>query len=81
MGQGTTGAGGAGHPHGRDSLVVINGNLNPVEITIPEGRGRNYTLVWDSERERPDVVPDTVAPGEVVTVEALSMQVYLANPS
>ncbi len=71
----------SGHPHGRDSLVVINGNLNPVEITIPEGRGRNYTLVWDSERERPDVVPDTVAPGEVVTVEALSMQVYLANPS
>ncbi|MGM0385057.1 MAG: glycogen debranching protein GlgX [Actinomycetota bacterium] len=69
----------SGHPHGRDSLVVVNGQLDPVDVTIPTGRGHNYTLVWDSERENPPRVPDTVAPGEVVTVEALSMQVYLAT--
>lgn len=71
----------SGYPDGRDSLVVINGALDTVMVTIPEGRGLNYVLVWDSEWERPEPDPDTVAPGEVVTVEALSMQVYLTKDS
>jgi Type II secretory pathway, pullulanase PulA and related glycosidases len=71
----------SGYPDGRDSLVVINGALDTVMVTIPEGRGLNYVLVWDSEWERPEPDPDTVAPGEVVPVEALSMQVYLTKDS
>ena len=69
----------SGHPEGRDSLVVINGHLHPVEITIPAGRGRPFTMVWDSAWERPATSPKTVAPGDVVGVEGLSLQIYLAN--
>jgi len=69
----------SGSPHGRDSLVVINGELNPIEVTVPAGRGPNYALMWDSEWELPESDLDTFAPGETVTVEALSMQVYLST--
>lgn len=69
----------SGPPAGRDALIVINGSLNPATVTIPAVLRNNFILAWDSEWERPEYNPDTVAPGESVTVESLSMQVYLES--
>lgn len=67
----------SGYPTGRDALVVVNGLLEPAEVTLPAGRGVNYELVWDSEWDEPERVFDTFAPGESNQIEVLSVQLYL----
>lgn len=67
----------SGYPEGKDALVVLNGSLNPVEVTLPTGRGLNYTLVWDSEWDEPESVFDTYTPGESYQSEGLSLQLFL----
>lgn len=67
----------SGYPDGRDALIVLNSALNPVNVTLPEGRGQNYTLVWDSEWDHLENVFDTFSPGEEYQSEGLSMQVFL----
>lgn len=67
----------SGYPNGRDALVVINGSLDPVTVTLPEGRGVNYQQVWDSSWEAPERFFDIYSPGDDIEVEVLSMQLYL----
>ena len=31
-----------------DLLVIINGSLDQVDVTLPDGRGTDWHLVWDS---------------------------------
>lgn len=69
----------SGYPHGRDALLVLNSALDPVAVTLPEGRGHNYSLVWDSEWEHTEYVFDTFTPGEEYQSEGLSMQLFLTN--
>ena len=70
----------SGRPAGDvDALVVLNGSLSLVEVTLPPGRpGARRVLVWDSAWETPRVpVP---AGGGRTAVEPLSMRLYLAEP-
>ncbi|MDN5558373.1 MAG: glycogen debranching protein GlgX [Ruaniaceae bacterium] len=67
----------SGFPHGHDALMVLNSSLNPVTVTLPKGRGLNYTLVWDSEWEDPEPFFDTYMPGDEFLSEGLSLQLFL----
>ncbi|WP_098484589.1 glycogen debranching protein GlgX [Georgenia soli] len=78
----------SGQPVGdADALVVLNGSLDQQLVTLPEGRGRDYELVWDSAWERPEGVQQAetepldllASPGEAVDLESLSMRIYLAR--
>ena len=63
---------------GASFLLVFQGKHAPEEVTLPPlAPGRRYDLCWDSGWERPDEPgADTLDPGEVVVVDAASMQVY-----
>jgi len=65
-----------------DLLLVLNGSLGDETVTLPDGAGAPYTLVWDSEWEHPPadgVQPGTVDPGATVTQAALTLRAYLAH--
>ncbi len=68
-------------------LLVFNGTLNPAVVTLPidDNSTRQWSLTWDSEWEIPskETSPHTLGGGTLITVEALSIQVYVAqaNPS
>jgi glycogen operon protein len=73
----------------RDALVLINGSLDQQMVTLAEGRGGDYELVWDSAWERPEYQRTTsdsdplsliASPHEVVEMESLSMRLYLSMP-
>ncbi|HQY32873.1 MAG TPA: glycogen debranching protein GlgX [Actinotalea sp.] len=76
-------------PDGSQVLMVINGKLDPVEVTLPEGPTRRWELLWDSTCEHPDEItapgsPLTnggghPAPGSRMTVEPLTLRVYVAR--
>ncbi|NTW41072.1 MAG: glycogen debranching protein GlgX [Cellulomonadaceae bacterium] len=74
---------------GSSVLLVLNGALDMVEVTVPAGPGPLWELVWDSTAEHPDdlTAPDGPAhngglhpaPGTAVVVDALSMRVYASR--
>ncbi|WP_370276099.1 glycogen debranching protein GlgX [Georgenia sp. SYP-B2076] len=72
-----------------DALIILNGSLDQQPVALTPGRGRDYELVWDSAWERPEYSRNEVdhdplsmvaSPGETVTMESLSMRLYLARP-
>ena len=68
---------------GSSVLLLLNGALEPVEFTLPDGPDGPWTLAWDSVAEHPDRVGandegPTAQPGTRVLVESLSMRLYLA---
>ncbi|MDO5721573.1 MAG: glycogen debranching protein GlgX [Actinomycetaceae bacterium] len=73
-----------------DLLVVFNATLNSATVTLTQGRGRNYRLVFDSSWTNPsqggaiaDVADhsycDLVRPGSIVDIEPQSIQLYLTQ--
>ncbi|WP_108717879.1 MULTISPECIES: glycogen debranching protein GlgX [Miniimonas] len=70
----------------RDFLLVLNGALNEVDVTLAPARGRGWDLVWDSVWETPAELRDAAVAGalhpdagEVVPVEPLSIRFYLSR--
>lgn len=52
----------SGEPMGDDDLlVVINGSLERVDVTLPAGRGRQWRLAWDSSWSHPKADPSGFA--------------------
>ena len=70
----------SGQGHNADALLVINGALRSVEVILPEGRGADYTLVWDSAWERPRAFREAYAPRALTRLAPVSMRLYLTNP-
>ena len=68
-----------GNTVGRDSLLVINGALDPVDITLARD-SHQWDLVWDSSWESPAKNSDdeAVTNGKTV-IDSLTLQVYLAT--
>ena len=63
----------------RSVLVVVNGSLDDVEVTLPTVPGLTaYRLLWDSAWERPQEVDSDVEPG-AVSVDAMSIRAYAAS--
>ena len=73
-------------PDGCSVLLVVNGALDPVEVTLPDGPGTAWALAWDSAFEHPDDLTTADAasvdlaprPGDSFTVEPLAIRVYVA---
>ena len=72
--------------HSRDLLVVINGALNDVDVTLAPSRTDGWELVWDSVWEHPGELSEAAvagvlhpAAGDVVAVEPLSIRFYLSR--
>ncbi|MBO1750833.1 glycogen debranching protein GlgX [Actinotalea sp. BY-33] len=67
-------------------LMIINGSLDPVEVTVPPAVPGAWQLLWDSVAEHPEDLTDpdgagangagAPSPGTVLLVEPLSMRVY-----
>jgi len=64
-------------------LLVVNGALNPIDVHLAAG-DNPWELVWDSVWDNPDDARDSAihgglhpAPAEVVTLEPLSLRVYV----
>ena len=72
-----------------DVLLVINGGLSDVVVTLPPVPStvpdRHWTRVWDSAWDRPDPPADETddaAPGDATTtLDALSVQIFLTYPA
>jgi len=67
-------------------LVVINGALDPIEVTLADGRPTEWELAWDSTWEEPgERVAAAIggglhaASGARAYLEALSLRVYLSR--
>ena len=63
-----------------DVLLVVNGGLTDVEVTLPR-RGpaaRLWELVWDSAWDAPEVPDDEAGPRTSVTLDALNIHVLLS---
>ncbi|MCL2090804.1 MAG: glycogen debranching protein GlgX [Micrococcales bacterium] len=67
-------------------LVVLNGALHPEDVVLADTDGDPWLLVWDSVWEHPDEQREAaiggalhVAGGAKVTLEALSMRVYVTR--
>ena len=65
-------------------LLVINGSLDPVDVTLGDDRPTRWELTWDSAWEHPDErhaevngSPHPVT-GDLVVVEPLTLRVYVA---
>lgn len=68
----------------RDLLVVVNGALNEVDVTLAPGRTPRWELVWDSVWESPEEREQINGgahpePGDIATVEPLSLRLYLSS--
>jgi len=68
-------------------LVVINGALDPVNVTLADERACVWELAWDSTWEEPGERAAAAiggglhaSSGEGAFLEALSLRVYLARP-
>lgn len=67
-------------------LVIVNGSLDPVQVTLADGCHGRWELAWDSTCEHPDEIqgPEMQgnnggprpSPGTAVTVEPLTVRVY-----
>ncbi|MEO5608310.1 MAG: glycogen debranching protein GlgX [Ornithinibacter sp.] len=63
------------------ALVVVNGSLEDVEVTLPAVTDITaYRLLWDSTWDRPQGPTDPVAPG-LVAVPGSSLRVYGGSAS
>jgi glycogen operon protein len=69
-----------------DVLVVINGALDPVEVTLADERPTAWELVWDSMWEEPGERRAASiggglhgASGAIAHVDELSLRVYIAR--
>lgn len=69
----------------KDALIVINGSLEPMPITLAQGRGKNYELMWsshwESPRERDALLQAgevTFKPGSLWEAPALSIALFFA---
>ncbi|MDO4606504.1 MAG: glycogen debranching protein GlgX [Bowdeniella nasicola] len=72
-----------------DALVVFNGCLEPVSVTLAAGRTLDdddgatraaaWRRVWDSVWERPRDSHKTIPAAATVSVEPLSMQIYVSD--
>ncbi|MDO8120077.1 glycogen debranching enzyme GlgX, partial [Isoptericola sp. b490] len=63
-------------------LLVVNGALDPVPVTLADGAAGDWTLEWESGAEHPDELdgdPQVVPPGTVVETDALSLRLYSAR--
>jgi isoamylase len=65
-------------------LLVVNGSLEPVDVTLPGRHGDRWELAWDSVWEHPAEQRSAAIAGalhtltgEVAPLEPLSMRVYL----
>ena len=71
---------------GSSVLLVLNGALDPVDITLADGTREHWELAWDSTWEHPGevrVAAETngglhAVPGDELTLEPLAMRVYVA---
>lgn len=63
-----------------DALLILNGAIEDCPVTLPQGRGTPFHLVWSSSWDRPREETESYAPGAVTSIEALSINLYLANP-
>lgn len=75
-------------PEGKETsdphvLLVFNGQLDNATVHLPvsDNSTRTWRVVWDSSWDSPDETPDPTdfAAGSAVDLEALSLQVYLAD--
>ena len=63
-----------------DVLLVINGGLDDVEVTLPPRDGAApWELVWDSAWDAPVVPDDETGPRTSVTLDALNINVLLSR--
>lgn len=68
---------------GTSTVVVINGALDAVDVTLPPSPEAPWQLAWDSVAEHPDEITDPdwgngSAPGHAL-VEPLSLRVYTSG--
>ncbi len=74
-----------------DLLVVINGTTDVAEVKLPENRGLNWVLVWDTSwsalkhggitgAENAAMEGEIVQPGKKFQMEPQSMSVYFSSP-
>ena len=70
-------------PDGDAVLLVVNGALDPVDVRLATA-ATPWELAWDSLWDHPDESRDAAiggglhpAPDEVVTLEPLSLRVYV----
>lgn len=68
----------SGGGHSPDVLIVFNGSLEKHTVRLPEGRGKNFRLSWDSSWERPRYSQELYSPSAMVKLEPLSMRVFLS---
>jgi glycogen operon protein len=68
---------------GDAALLVVNGALNPIDVTLAAA-DHPWELAWDSVWDNPDDSRDSTIhgglhpePGELVTLEPLSLRVYV----
>lgn len=66
---------------GADALLIINGGATDTEVTLPEGRGVPYRLMWDSAHARPPHATVTEEPGAGLVVGAQTMRLYVSTPT
>lgn len=64
-----------------DALVIINGSLDDVDVTLPQGRSLPFDLAWDSALPLPPRGVSRVHPGQTITMNAQSIRLYLGNPT
>ncbi|MDD7464748.1 MAG: glycogen debranching protein GlgX [Actinomycetaceae bacterium] len=65
----------------RDALIVLNGSLDDVELTLPQGRGWPFELIWLSSWENPrerDQYTLTFNGGEKWSMPALSLALFFS---
>ena len=69
-----------------DVLIVINGALDPIEVTLADERPTEWELAWDSTWEKPGERAAAAiggglhtTAGEIAFLEALSLRVYLTR--
>jgi glycogen operon protein len=75
-------------PDGSSALLVLNGSLDLVDVTVAGGvrAGGRWEMVWDSAWENPDEPDGAVlnggghpAPGDHTVLEPLSLRVYTSR--
>uniref|UniRef100_UPI003450B648 glycogen debranching protein n=1 Tax=Arcanobacterium phocae TaxID=131112 RepID=UPI003450B648 len=65
----------------RDALVIINGQAQAEQVTLPWGRGTDFELMWASQWERPRDHTEHIAPGGHLTLAPFSVAVLLGGTS
>jgi glycogen operon protein len=72
-------------PGGCDALIIINGRLDPVSCVLPGPRPATvWNLAWDSAWETPVNPTEPTGPanpGDTITLDDLSMRLYLSAPT